>query len=151
MLRQTAALLMAILLLASCDKDTILHSYQPLTDNCWDRRDTITFDLPEQTQDDNCSMLIGLRLTNHFPYRQLIMLVEQDLCHPAVHKSDTIFYNLANEAGDFTEGGGNYFQIETQGLHMNLKKGQTGRISIRHLMNRESLPGVTDVGIHIIR
>ena len=96
-------------------------------------------------------MMIGLRLTNDFPFEELVILVERDFRHPTVHLSDTIFYNLTDERGEFTQKGVNWFQFETQGLPIELKKGQTGEIRIRHLMNRESVPGITDVGIHIIR
>lgn len=151
MLRLSAIMLTAIMLTAGCDRNTLLHTYQPLADNCWDRKDTITFVLPELTQDDNGSMLIGLRLTNDFPYEQLVLSVEQDFRHPTVHQADTLFYKLTDERGEFTEEGVSWFQFESLGLPIELKKGQTGEIRIRHLMNRETLPGVTDVGIHIIR
>ena len=149
--KQVFLLLMAVLLMVGCDRNTLMHSYQPLKDNCWDRTDTVRFTLPALTQDDNCSVLIGLRLTNNYPYEQLVMQVEQDLQHPTIHKLDTITYKLTESNGEFTEKGVNYFQYETQGLPLDLKKGQTGEIRIRHLMHREVLPGITDVGIHIIR
>ena len=149
--KRTLLFLAVVLLWVGCDKSTLMHSYQPLKDNCWDRTDTVRFTLPALTQDDNCSVLIGLRLTNNYPYEQLVMQVEQDLQHPTIHKLDTITYKLTESNGEFTEKGVNYFQYETQGLPLDLKKGQTGEIRIRHLMHREVLPGITDVGIHIIR
>ncbi len=149
--KQTFLLLIAVFLLVGCDKNTLMHSYQPLKDNSWDRADTIRFTLPALAQDDNCSMLVGLRLNNRYPYEQLVLQVEQVLQHPTAHRLDTVYYQLTNERGDFTEEGVDYFQYETEGLPLDLKKGQTGEIKIRHLMHREVLPGITDVGIHIIR
>ena len=151
MLRQINLFLLLVLLLASCDRNTLMHSYQPLKENCWDSADTVTFSLPVLTTDDNCSVLIGLRVTNSFPYEMLIMEVEQRYQHPIAHRVDTVFYQLTDQSGDFTEKGINYFQYETQGLTIDLKKGQTGEIRIRHLMHREVLPGIMDVGIHVIR
>jgi len=151
MIKPAVAFLTALLLLAGCDKGTLLHSYQPLKDNCWERRDTITFALPVLTQDDNCSVLIGLRVNNQFPYQELVLQVEQCFQHPTLHQIDTIYYRLTDQGGEFTEEGVNFFQFETQGLHLDLKEGQTGEIRIRHLMNKEEIPGITDVGIHIIR
>jgi len=149
--RQVFLLLTVVFLLAGCDRNTLMHSYRPVKDNSWDRADTIKFDLPALTRDDNCSMLIGLRLTNHYPYEQLVLQVEQSLQHPAFHRTDTVYYQLTDEGGEFTEEGVNYFQYETQGVPLYLKEGQTGKIRIRHLMEKEVLPGITDVGIHIIR
>jgi gliding motility-associated lipoprotein GldH len=96
-------------------------------------------------------MLVGLRVTDHFPYEMLILEVEQSYQNPVSHRLDTLYYRLANEDGDFIEKGINYFQYETQGVTLDLKKGQTGRIKIRHLMHREVLPGIMDVGIHVVR
>ena len=143
--------LATVLLLASCDRSTLMHSYQPLKDKCWDRTDTIKFTLPSIPQDESCSVLIGLRLNNNFPYEQLVMQVEQNLQHPTAYRVDTIYYKVTDQDGDFTEKGVNYFQYETQGFPLYLKKGQTGEIRIRHLMHREVVPGIVDVGIHIIR
>lgn len=151
MSKRTLLLLTVVLFLAGCDRSTLMHSYQPLKDNCWDRTDTVCFTLPALTQDDNYSVLIGLRLTNNYPYEQLVMQVEQDLQHPTAHRLDTITYRLTENNGEFSERGVDYFQFETQGLPLDLKKGQTGMIRIRHLMHREVLPGIMDVGIHISR
>lgn len=142
--------LAVVLLLASCDRSTLMHSYQPLKNKCWDRTDTVKFVLPPLPQDENCNMLIGLRLNNNFPYEQLVLQVEQNLQHPTVHKIDTIYYRTTDQDGNFTEKGVHFFQYETQGFPLHLKKGQTGEIRIRHLMHREVLPGIVDVGIHII-
>ena len=149
--KQVFLILMPVLLMVGCDRNTLMHSYQPLKENSWDRADTIRFTLPALTQDDNCSMLVGLRLNSNYPYEQLVLQVEQDFQHPITHRIDTIYYQLTDERGNFTEEGVNYFQFESEGLPLDLKKGQTGEIRIRHLMHREVLPGITDVGIHIIR
>ena len=149
--RQVFLFLIAVFLLVGCDKSTLVHSYQPMKDNCWDKADTVTFTLPALTQDDNCSLLIGLRLNGNYPYEQLVLQVEQDLQHPITHRLDTIYYQLTDEGGEFSQEGVNYFQYETQGIPLYLRKGQTGEIRIRHLVRKEVLPGIADVGIHIIR
>lgn len=95
--------------------------------------------------------MIGLRVTNNFPYESLILEVEQNYQHPIGHRIDTIRYPLTDKSGDFTEKGINYFQYETQGVPLDLKKGQAGEIRIRHLMHREELSGIMDVGIHVFR
>jgi gliding motility-associated lipoprotein GldH len=95
--------------------------------------------------------MVGLRVTNSFPYELLVIEVEQEYQHPKAQRLDTIYCQLADKSGDFTKKGINYFQYETQCLSLDLKKGQTGEIKIRHLMHREVLPGIMDVGVHIIR
>lgn len=151
MLRPTFFFLLLVLLLASCDQGTLMHSYQPLQENSWDRRDTVRFDLPVLPTEDKYNVLIGLRVTNSFPYESLILEVEQNYRNPIGHRVDTIKYRLADESGDLIEKGINYFQYENQSLPLDLKKGQTGEIRIRHLMLREVLPGIMDVGIRVSR
>lgn len=151
MRRQLNLFFLSFFLLASCDSGTLMHSYQLLEENCWERTDTVTFSLPVLTTDDNCSVLIGLRVTDNFPYEMLIMEVEQRYQNPFAHRMDTVYYQLTDQNGDFIEKGLNYFQYETESLPLELRKGQTGEIRIRHLMHREVLPGIMDVGIHVIR
>ena len=149
--KQIIFFLLSLLLLPSCDSSTLMHSYQSLEDNCWERTDTVSFILPVLTTDDNCSVLIGLRVTDNFPYEMLIMEVEQKYQNPFAHRVDTLYYQLTNQNGDFIEKGLNYFQFETKSLPLDLRKGQTGEIRVRHLMRREVLPGIMDVGIHVVR
>ena len=151
MRRQILLLLISVLLLANCDRSTLLHSYQPVKDNCWERTDTLRFDLPELTSDGNCCMLLGLRVTNSFPYEKLVIEIEQRYQNPMGQRVDTVYYQLTDESGDFTENGLNYFQYESQRIPLDIKKGQKGEIRIRHLMHREALPGIMDVGVHVIR
>ena len=143
--------LLSILLLASCDWNTLMHSYQPLPEKSWDRTDTLQFKLPVLATDESCCVQIGLRVTNNFPYEGLILEVEQVCQNPYSHRVDTISYKLTDESGDFTENGINYYQYESQRIPMDLKKGQTGEIRIRHLMHREVLPGIMDVGVRVSR
>ncbi|MBO7068236.1 MAG: gliding motility lipoprotein GldH [Bacteroidaceae bacterium] len=121
-----------------------------MKDSCWDRTDTVRFVLPTFIADSNCCVLVGLRITNCYPYELLIMEVEQNYQNPIAHRIDTIFYQLTDQRGDYTEKGIYYFQYETQWVPLNARKGQMGEIKIRHLMHREVLPGIMDVGIHVV-
>ena len=145
------AFCLLLLLWTGCDRNTLMHSYQPLSANEWDRGDTLRFTLPTISADENYSLVIGLRITDDYPYERLVFQVKQDYQNPSFQRVDTIFYQLTDKAGNFTKGGVNYFQYETESLPMELKKGQKGEVRIRHLMHREVLPGIMDVGIHIIR
>ena len=151
MVRTISFFMPLILLLASCERSTLMHSYQPLPDNSWNRTDTLLFSLPVLSEDESFGMLVGLRLTNNYPYEGLILEVAQSCQNPYSNRVDTINYKLTDESGDFTENGMNYFQYESQRIPLNLKKGQKGEIRIRHLMHREVLPGIMDVGIRVFR
>lgn len=143
--------LLLLLLTAGCDKNTIIHSYQPLENNQWERTDTVRFTLPALSSDDNCNMLIGLRVTNNYPYEILVMEVAQHYQHPVAHRVDTVYYRLADESGNLMKNGVNLYQYETQAVPLEQKKGQRGEVRIHHLMHKDTLPGIVDVGIHVVR
>ena len=143
--------LLLLLLTAGCDKNTIIHSYQPLEKSQWDKLDTVRFTLPVLSSDDNCNMLIGLRVTNNYPYEMLVMEVVQYYQHPIAHRIDTVYYRLADESGNLLKNGVSLYQYETQTVPLEQKKGQRGEVRIRHLMHKDTLPGIVDVGIHVVR
>ena len=137
------------LFLSSCTGNTLYHSYQSLPAEGWDRSDTIRFDVPEAKQGINGSLFIGLRTVAHIGFRDIVLAVEQ--CDDAgkVCRCDTIRYPLTDEEGNALTKGVNTHQYETQQLPFRMRKGQSGSICIHHLMRREMISGITEVGVRI--
>jgi gliding motility-associated lipoprotein GldH len=138
-----------LLLLSGCDRHTLLHTYQSIPNNEWNRSDTLLFTLPQAAADVCYTLHIGLRTTQLFPYQGVMLAVEQDCQHPTVHREDTVFYRLARPDGNIMSEGIHYSQSEAVNLPLQLQQGQSCQIRIRHLMQRETLPGIADVGIHV--
>ena len=137
------------LFLYSCTGNTLYHSYQSLPAEGWDRSDTIRFDVPETRRGINGSLFIGLRTVAHIGFRDIVLAVEQYDDAGMVCRCDTIRYPLTDEEGNALTKGVNTRQYETQQLPLRIRKGQSGSIRIHHLMRREMISGITEVGIRI--
>lgn len=142
---------LAMLALTACDNKTLMHSYLPVKSHEWNRKDVMTFQIPKAPQSGTYDMTIGLRIGNRFPYETIFMLTEVHLHNPEGLLTDTICYNLTNEKGEFLAKGINLLQFETETMPLQLRKGQSGDIRIQHLMHREVLPEIADIGISIQR
>ena len=135
--------------LAACTGGTLFHSYKPLPAEGWDRRDTVCFDLPKAETDIDGTLFIGLRTAANISYQDVVIAVEQHFETPSSYRCDTVRYPLADAEGFALSPGVNHHQYETQHLPIHLQKGQSGSVSIHHLMRHETLPDITEVGIRI--
>ena len=144
-----AFLIGAALALAGCTGSTLYHRYQPLPDTGWERRDTIWFDLPIAEGSLDATLSIGLRWTGDIPLEEVVIGIEQQWESSCTHHSDTIRFRLTDSEGNAVGTGINIHQSEASGAHLLLKEGLQGRIGIHHLMTREPIPGITEIGIRI--
>lgn len=149
MKRRNLWLALSLTIAACNNSDTLLHSYKPLPTEGWDRRDTVCFDLPTPKKDINGTLFIGLRTTANVGYQDIVIAVEQHLEKPFTFRCDTIRYPLTDAEGFALSQGVNHHQYETQHLPIHLQKGQSGSVSIHHLMRHEVIKGITEVGIKL--
>ena len=84
---------------------------------------------------------------NRFPYQEVYVLVEQRLTNPYETYKDTLCLKLADAEGKIKDNGISLLQYEEKQMMLYLRKGQTGEIRVSHLMHRDPLPEVSDVGI----
>lgn len=141
-----------LFLFTACTGDkTWLHSYKPMSADGWDRRDTICFPLPQAEENVNGILTLGLRITAPVSTQSIVLAVEQSLNAPATYRCDTVCYLLTDVEGDALGRGVNSIQYETQHLPFCLRKGQSGVVRIRHLMTKEIVPGITELGIKVSR
>lgn len=139
----------ACLSLTACTSDTLLHHYEPLPAEGWERCDTVCFDVPQQTEDLNGTLTIGLRTKANIGFQDVVLAVEQRDGKGAISRCDTVRYPLTDAEGEALTGGINIHQYETQHLPILLRKGKSTTIRIHHLMAREVISGITEVGIKI--
>ena len=142
-------LLLSSLIIASCIDGIYFHSYKPLPEEGWERRDTICFDLPQADQDFNGTLTIGLRTKAYIGMQDIVLAVEQLNDSAEVCRRDTIRYPLTDTKGDALAKGVNHHQYETEQLPISMKKGQGGFVRIHHLMRNEMVQGFTELGIKI--
>lgn len=151
MTRRTLLYALAVggLLTASCAGDTLVHRYATLPADGWARRDTICFHLPQHTEDIGGTLTVGLRTKTGLGIMDIVLAVEQCDSNAYVCRRDTVRYPLTDSEGDALTSGVNFHQYETQHVPFRLEEGQQGCVRIYHLMTRETIPGITEVGIRI--
>lgn len=151
MTRRTLLYALAVggLLTASCAGDTLVHRYATLPADGWARRDTVCFDLPEHVEDICGTLTVGLRTKTGVAIRDIVLAVEQCDSDAFVVRRDTVCYPLTNSEGDALTSGVNFHQYETQFVPFRMEKDRKGCVRIYHLMTRETIPGITEVGIRI--
>ena len=85
-----------------------------------------------------------------YPYKSIWLGVERDFSPPAVLRRDTVECLLVDSTLRM-DGGIHLYQCVVPLPSMQLQRGQAGQVRVVHLMSRESLPGVHDVGIRVAR
>jgi gliding motility-associated lipoprotein GldH len=137
------------LLLSSCTGNTLYHHYKSLPAEGWERSDTVCFEMPKAEEDIDGSLFIGLRTVANVGIQDIVLAVEQCSDSAGVLRRDTIRYTLNDAEGNALAGGINCHQYENMQLPFHIQKGEGRTVRIYHLMTRELVPGIMDVGIRV--
>lgn len=143
-----------LFLLASCHTDTRYHVYQAVPgENGWKNSDSLLFLLPPELEAGEYGMEIGIRHTGGYPYRDIWISVTQVDSDSLPSHTDTLHLYLADEEGRWGhEGavGGLYQSVYVREKPVKLTADSLGRsFRIAHLMRRNPLPGISDVGVRL--
>ena len=142
-------ILFLVLAAASCQKGTCIHTYQSVPHSQWSIRDTLTFHIPPLSQDGEYELLAGIRIQRNFPFNQVWVVVEQNFYSPMLQHKDTLCIQIADSTGCLLGTGLNLCQYEEPLPPISLHKGQEGTLRLYHIMSKEILPHVHDVGLHV--
>lgn len=139
--------------LAACRPDpaTLVHEYRQVRgEEGWNVRDTIRIAVPAAPRDGDYRIAVGMRVTNAFSWEGVWVEAELQVDTPRVRHVDTLFVRLYDEQARPLTEGVNLLQVEQPAPKtLHLRKGQKGSLRLRHLMRRETLPYITDVGAAI--
>ncbi len=140
--------------LTSCyDEGTYYYHYERLTDDTWSQRDTITFDLDTLWEDASLSLSVGVRSNTLYPYRALVMEAQTQILDGTeaqkvlYTKKDTLNVEMYDEKGHSLNNGLSYQQAEVPFCSFRIHKGHICRVSIRHIMRKEEIPGIKNIGV----
>lgn len=137
-------------LAAGCRRNAAAYQYGSVSVNGWEPGDTVVLYVPPLEQGGAYAMQLGLRTSNTVPYpfRELWLMVKQEWASGQTF-ADTLQCTLATPAGDASGKGVALNQYEFPLPVRQLAKGDSARICINHIMRRDLLPGITDVGIRL--
>ncbi len=144
------ALTVAMTLL-SCGRKTVYDRFLHTDIEGWSRSDTLCF-LVDTVKTDGVYMEeVGLRISDAYPFTGITLVVEQQTTSQDTLFRDTLAIGLADRDGHIVSRGITYYNYNSHLRSLDLRRGDSLKVSVRHLMSREVLPGIADVGLRIIR
>lgn len=151
-----------LLLLTGCNKQTVYNHFEHTSIAGWEKNDTLNFITSPMAQDGRYAEELELRITKTYPFSSLQLIVEQSIeqqkpseksgqMRNIMLKSDTLRCILSDSIGMFTGKGISYYQYSFPLPTLQLNQGDRLRITVRHDMKREILPGIADIGLHLTK
>ena len=142
-------LLAVCMAVSSCKRSTIMHFYCNVPVEGWDQSDVLAFPLDTVGEGGIYNLDIGVRTTNEYPYQKLWLAVDAELSNPDTVFNDTVDCVFADKSGVRSGSGTNMYQYDFSLGSVVLEKGQTGKFSVHHIMRREIIPGVSNIGLRL--
>ncbi len=146
----TAICLLTLLLtLGACKPDVMFHQYQHITDNKWDKGDTIYFNIPPVKASGLYREEVNLRISKEYPFLSLSLLVRQAILPQKKYQSNVINCDLISDKGDMKGDGITLFDSQFLVRDIHLNSGDSICIAVIHNMKRETMAGIADVGFRL--
>lgn len=149
-MRRTLWALVALLtaaLFASCDKDMVYSQYMHAAIGGWEKNEALTFEVDSIQQNGTYSVILGLRISDKYPFQNLHMVVEQTIYPSQKVVTDVVTCKVCDKRGTMLGRGVSFYQYDLPVRRLSYAQGDSVSIRVRHNMKREILPGITDVGI----
>lgn len=143
--------MVSIFSLSSCDDGVVYDTYKHTQIEGWEKNDTLVFDVPRLASPGRYRLEMGLRTSGAFPFTGLSIVVEQTVIPGYKTLADTLNCRLTDEKGNVLGHGISYFQYNFILSDVELAKGDSLHVRVRHIMKREILPGISDVGLKITK
>lgn len=143
---------LALCLLTACGGKTAYHHYQhtPLTG--WEKSDTLKFCVGPVAESGTYREEISLRLLQgQYPFMSLQLTANQTIFPLGHQRRDTLTCSLIDPSGQAKGDGISHYQYSFHLTTLELNQGDSLHISIRHNMKRETLLGITDVGVKLTK
>lgn len=140
--------------MGACTGGKVYDHYEHTLVAGWDRADSLSFSVPPVAVDGRYATALGLRISSAYPYRELALVVRQTVVEgrrKARTTVDTLHCTLFSERGIVEGRGIGTYQYTFRVSELALRQGDSIHVTVSHIMRREIMPGVTDVGIEIDR
>lgn len=138
-----------LVMLMGCTQGTLLHHYEAVSSEGWIRTDTLLFDIPKVECTADYDLNVGMRYYNKFPYEGVWIVVDGTLQEPSAHWCDTLYFRIADADGKPLGHGISLLQRDSLVRQIHLYEGQHGQLRLWHIMKREVMPGVREVGCRL--
>ncbi len=146
--------LLAACLVAACgNKNTVYHSYQSLPSAGWEKSDTLSFLIPVADSVPTILKLFAeVRNRTDYPYRDLHLVLSQNIQDSTVWHTDTIAICLTDSTGRWT-GKGWESVYQSERFVRAIQPLYPGKYTVKVAsgMKDGKLQGINDIGIRIER
>ena len=145
------ALALFCVLVTACNQQTAYYHYEHTPMTGWDKNDTLTFVMGPVSASGRYMEEVGLRISGEYPFMGLNLIIEQRNKSKQLLRVDTLACSLFNEQGHVQGRGVSQFQYTFPLSAMDLEEDELLYVKIRHDMKRDILPGISDVGLRVVR
>ena len=142
-------LVMTGMLTAACHQGVIYSHYEHVDNDGWERNDTMHFYIPPIKQAGKYHQQMMLRTNNSIPFLSISVIVEQDIYPRGQKMRRRIECPLVEENGHVMGKGISCYQYTFDVDNLELYEGDSLHVYVMHHMKRETMPGISDVGILI--
>ena len=148
----TAGMILTVaIVLAACNRQTIYSHYQSIGSDGWSDKRMLLFDVDAVRDSAVYRELLEVRITEAYPFTNLALIVERRLKHSGLRYCDTLTVNITDADGHFSGQGTNHHLYHVPLPDVVLPKQEQMQVYVRHCMAQHTLPGVTDVGLTVIK
>lgn len=136
-----------LLVMTACNDDRVYSRFEHTGVEGWDKHEPITFGLDTIQHTGLYAMSLGLRASREYPFKNLQVALEYTI-YPSLQKmQDIVDVKVSDNEGIMLGHGISVYQYDLPIQKLNLNKGDSIAVTVRHNMKRETLPGIVDVGI----
>lgn len=148
---KAACVALIALALTACRRATVIHAYRDTPAGGWEQSDALVFPIDTLRESGTYDLSVGVRTTNGYPYARLWLVVDTRLANPDTAFADTLQCSFVDERGVRNGDGVDTYQYVFPLRRLTLSAGQSGDFRIHHIMRREILPGISDIGVRLAR
>lgn len=143
--------ILTVCLLTACFPNTRYVDYRHTDVSGWEKDSVLLFHVSPLDEGGPYVEEIGLRTEGSYPFLHLTLVVEQQVFPSGRLIVDTLRLPIYDEQGSPVGRGLSVYRQEQPFRFLNLQAGDSLAISIHHHMLRRLLPGVSEVGIHLLK
>lgn len=153
-IKNSALLLLMMIIFASCDKKRVFDEYKSLG-NAWHKDSIVTFNLPELDSAKRYNLFVNLRANNDYQFNNLFLIVALELPN-GFTKVDTLEYQMAEPDGTLLGNGFSDLKESKLFYKENVRFRSKYKVYIKQavrengkILGVKALDGITEVGFRI--
>ena len=145
------AILLAIAGVSSCEQHTAYHHFSSTPQAGWEKLDTLLFVVPPLAEPGRYSQQFDVRINESYPFTSLTLVVAQQIFPGNRRKQHILQCKFSEHNKYFQRRGISHYTYSFPLPDIDLRRGDSIQVHVRHDMKREILTGITDVGLKMVR